>query len=1128
MAGKVEKREVAAFRHISSISSLLSSDDEFVLCICTSQGYWLISRRVRETSSSVENGCLKLAGAFVGFVRYTSLAMDHSDGDDFSAYYHRQPNGRVEKKKRQIPGNGFTEFPTQMTTPTITTSRRESQSRIRFAEDTKPPQSSGPMRELLVLGPCSSERQNASSPLQANSLDFSMIATPGGGKQAMRNYTNTTPSDNESQSAISSGIWPAGTPFTNLLRGVVSSNTPNAKSKKLTSATPYTAARETLDDGRPARTFDESNSEFSALTFARSAPLSGYLRKLGKNIPTFKRRFFVLKPSTHLYYFLSPTDIEPRGCIDLDLGSENGGCEVREIGVLPDGTFRFELLFDDEMELDGETNHKSTKQSIILEARTEEIGREWMNKLQSERLSTARDEIDMLRTALAEVKATSSSWEKVAAEEEIRADEAEKQRDMIQSEATVWEGKFNDLNEAVGLLEKHIAEGRSDSLAESLDRLNLNDSNFYGASEAIDTIHNDYKLACETAEQENTRAAELEKKLKEAESRLSKAEAELSQVWQDNCAIRKELKKSKREKKILIREVKAQRAKSSDDSQKNQDSVRPEDSCASTDQSLTHKHGSNCGDSETVSLPLKPKFSTEQQRLVIELEEHVMSGLRLSEQFLTLNGIDPSVVGDEIDSYVHSSLASAERNHHPLQASGIPTKLCSLLDDDSHDDTTTFNGEEDSAIFANNVAEEEAHDHTPAEHYDTFHNGPEQLDNLHHMKANVHKSSAQHTAIAQDLHHMEASVHKSSAQHIAIAQAPEDPYLYHKEMPLDKHVNQNLNDRFSEVCSPISNYYLANNMQSDEKSNEQAPPSVGVESSVSGSSTSKITDTGNATSKLECPLRDVGETPRSYPPGSDLGDDGEVYHITFYSAKIGLQFQKVPVEKASVGLLTDAMTADLGANRTASDLLRIATISQTNHKNSKSKQLTMECPPVPPVDMVLVCGFVGFDESTGNTRPRIGARLVAFDGITVEVGKWTFESIRKSIHARGRPLTLSFRNDYLTPKQREILTKAVNDVSAHDEPTPKTKTIFRASGAEKNSAILSKSSSVSSNSHKYYSFSEAGSTISSAVAPLMSNLMTGLSAGKKKQEEFTPDYLRRQSSSLDEMRHHQDFKSGLL
>jgi hypothetical protein len=60
--------------------------------------------------------------------------------------------------------------------------------------------------------------------------------------------------------------------------------------------------------------------------------------------------------------------------------------------------------------------------------------------------------------------------------------------------------------------------------------------------------------------------------------------------------------------------------------------------------------------------------------------------------------------------------------------------------------------------------------------------------------------------------------------------------------------------------------------------------------------------------------------------------------------------------------------------------------------------------------------------------------LVAFDGISVEVGKWTFQSIRRAIKSRGRPLTLSFRNDYLTTEQRTILTKAVKDVDAKRDP----------------------------------------------------------------------------------------------
>ena len=169
------------------------------------------------------------------------------------------------------------------------------------------------------------------------------------------------------------------------------------------------------------------------------------------------------------------------------------------------------------------------------------------------------------------------------------------------------------------------------------------------------------------------------------------------------------------------------------------------------------------------------------------------------------------------------------------------------------------------------------------------------------------------------------------------------------------------------------------------------------------------------------------------------------------------------------------------------------------------------------------------------------ARLVAFDGIPVEVGKWTFESIRKSIQARGRPLTLSFRNDFLTPKQRAILTKAVEDVNAFSPPRPISSHVSRGniqivrernteySGDDNEHTITPASSFTSQHSQaKYYSLSEAGSSISSAMAPLMSNLVTGLSSGKQRPEEFTPDYLRRQSDSLNMMRHHQDFKSSLL
>ena len=136
--------------------------------------------------------------------------------------------------------------------------------------------------------------------------------------------------------------------------------------KLLEAATASTRKRDFLT---PSQQIQDS-SRNTAAAFARTAPKAGFLCKLGSNIPEFKRRFFVLKPSTHLYYFLSPGDTEPRGCIDLE------DANVEEQEYLPDGRFRFAIT------LDG--------RRVILEARSEDVGKEWMQALQQERLSQTK------------------------------------------------------------------------------------------------------------------------------------------------------------------------------------------------------------------------------------------------------------------------------------------------------------------------------------------------------------------------------------------------------------------------------------------------------------------------------------------------------------------------------------------------------------------------------------------------------------------------------------------------------------------------------------------------------------------------------------------------------------------
>jgi len=1123
--------------------------------------------------------------------------------------------------------DAFGEFPPRMMQQTSSDGVAYSHTKLqqkttRFAlddEDTtkrQAPYNLGSTKKVLVLE--SSENKNStrnrggkevSTPMpngnpESSYLDFSMIATPGGGKLARvvndeGGDTASLKSEGTTSSVASSGLWATGTPFTSLLRGVISS-TPSVHPRNISSSTPYTAARQSFlkNEDNQSTQVETNVDECTALMFARSAPLSGYLRKLGTNIPKFKRRFFVLKPSTHLYYFMSPNDVEPRGCIDLDLmreSGEGGGCEVREIGLLPDGSFRFELIFDQEMDDDElNTSHGTyddasdtgsrisyssnrrefQRQSIVLEARTEEIGREWMAKLQTERLSTARDQIDFLKTTLAEVKATSCRWERSAYEEALRAEEAEKSRDIAISEAKAWETKFRDLNEAIKLLanldEKVYAESIGNAanalVSESdnshlLHGLDIADTHIEDAFLAFQQVQRKHSQALESVEKANRRISELEERAKDADSRLSKAEAEVCKVWEENCSMQKDLKKVRREKKVLVKEVRSLHAETKT---KEINQLRPpaQDRSAITENynsSVSSRANSKCDETKLeTTIPRQRKLLEEERRLVIELEEHVMTGLRLSEQFLTLNGIEPSVVDDDYDSIYQASKTSINKTPErhldqniSLLTSEIPVALTAEVknDDAQPNDTRESMGQQNIGSLLDDTSLQN-------DESDYSEEGSKKSENVSQSTLLVGQTGSE-----TDGKKAIENTRQNSDEHFANEHNLQLHCYEESDLQNERPIKQNLYHRFSEICkasrpmkheknccdSTTSTFSSVDEQRPSQKAEQK--PLHDAPSSVSESSRSLVTDNGQATTKLECTWKDVGQSPHSRPR-STLGDDGKVYHITFYSSKIGLQFQKVPNEIATGGgLLKEALATDHGpfatGNRTASELHRIAGISQQSRTRGNSGiDHEVECLPVIPDDAVLVCGFLGFDESTGNIRPRIGARLVAFDGIPVEVGKWTFESIRKSIQARGRPLTLSFRNDFLTPKQREILTRAVEDVNPsvpHSRQPPlsynnyadNTRKHQQNSNDNENESITSASSTSSWNKiqrqrKKYYSFSEAGSSITSAVAPLMSNLMTGISTGKSGRPRHEPDYMRRQSESLEKMRHYHDFKSGLL
>jgi len=76
--------------------------------------------------------------------------------------------------------------------------------------------------------------------------------------------------------------------------------------------------------GRSSSTGQSSTADGlpGAAQLATVGEISGHLHKLGIRVPTWKRRFFVLRPATYLYYYLSSGDEEPAGCINLDLYNE--------------------------------------------------------------------------------------------------------------------------------------------------------------------------------------------------------------------------------------------------------------------------------------------------------------------------------------------------------------------------------------------------------------------------------------------------------------------------------------------------------------------------------------------------------------------------------------------------------------------------------------------------------------------------------------------------------------------------------------------------------------------------------------------------------------------------------------
>lgn len=848
---------------------------------------------------------------------------------------------------------------------------------------------------------------------------------------------------------------------------------------------------------------EKKHDAADAASFARSAPISGYLTKLSAKRDQFKNYFFVLKPSTHLYYFQSPNDTEPRGCIDL----EEAPTSLKKAESFPDGRTRFVI------QLSSKDSKKSiSNRSVVLEARSDQLCEQWLEAMKTERISHYQEEIQLAQRRATGHKQRIKDLEHLV--ENYRM--VEKDRDGAIEDAAQWKSKYDKLNEAVRLMTLKLRREavHNEECSESKDGEIKNEIKPYDDDETAtsheteDMVNNFEELvhevsgsslpalynACEqlkdhvrlASEEASSAVQDLtvtSTSLDACKEKLRKAEKHMCKLWEDTTSLRNELKITKQEKRILVREVKILRAK---------ESIMPKDLPADCE----------IGDAEA-------------ERLVEELEEQVESSIRIHEEFLAKNRsmVDPPNLLEEVEtvslnSSKQSSLIDSEKvgvenadnNKSPATmkdasaidpsyrsgaSSPVEPKTLSLLDIDSDDDNSSVDEEEIGSAISS-------------------------------VGADLGEGSTHGTPLREDLENDHSDIKR-------------------------------------QIWSRLD-------MESESRE--------GSTTSISLTARSVVTENGQATSQLACPLADVVETSNAKNEEGKK-EDTTIYHLTFYSRKIGLQFQKVPPALVN-GVLTEAMTTDLveassDGSQTASELRRIADMTR-RAKGFDISENENECRTAKPLDTVLVCGFHGFDDESNHTRPRLGARLVAFDGISVELGKWTFESIRKAIQARGRPLTLSFRNDFLTTEQRKVLTRAIEEVDSALPPLKRTiqyKTANTPTSVSSTQSGRSRRSSSehidtdglgplnarasndddslsSSNLHHFSantsiathndprSFSSAGSSVFSAslVGPLISNLMQRLPPAQ--ESDSKPDYLSRTGESLEKLTGHHDFQNSLL
>jgi hypothetical protein len=269
---------------------------------------------------------------------------------------------------------------------------------------------------------------------------------------------------------------------------------------------------------------------------------------------------------------------------------------VNSLGTLPDGRFRFECVLPAGKGEDGETLQS---QKILLEARNEEIGREWMHSLTVERLSYSKAACQVLKDQVNDLEKETKAMEQRLKELHL----VEKDLEGALQNAKVWKKRAEDMDQALYLLKKylvatdhhgddsennhssvenqenvHCGEQNNNNDASylssrseeeiSLDSVNLPGTHFSSLVNVCRGLRENLRLtSLETATVlEDLKASNH--RVKQTEERLEKAEKYVCKLWEENCVARESLRRKKSEKKILVAEIRSLMNKSCSDDEK--------------------------------------------------------------------------------------------------------------------------------------------------------------------------------------------------------------------------------------------------------------------------------------------------------------------------------------------------------------------------------------------------------------------------------------------------------------------------------------------------------------------------------------------------------------------------------